>query len=399
MRLLRAAVAGVLALALAGCQSSDRQIPMVEMVPADLAFEISAEGELVASESLPITVPASVRMRFNIAWMAPEYSEVKAGEVIARFDDVQIKLDQELSALNVAKSEFKLAGSERDGGVQRTRIGHDSERVAGERIITETFASADQTLFSRNEIIDALADVAYLDVQASYLDWEADTFDQRIDAEQNLIRAERDGEQSKLDKQRLALNMMEVRSPADGTFVYARTPWGEKLGKGKSVFPGSPVGLLPVKGKVKARIYVPEADAVGLAAGQVAQLRLDADTTREFAGEVTSVSPVASPRTRANPQKFFVVEVKIIDVDPELMRVGGQLRARVVTGELNDALVVPSQAVYGDKEHAHVFVINGGSTSKRSVTLGRRSPNLVEVLTGLERGDRVSLIAPPEQAG
>ncbi|MEL6276606.1 MAG: GH3 auxin-responsive promoter family protein, partial [Bacteroidota bacterium] len=42
---------------------------------------VSAHGELVASESMPVALPPGIRMGFNIAWMAPEYSEVKKGEV------------------------------------------------------------------------------------------------------------------------------------------------------------------------------------------------------------------------------------------------------------------------------------------------------------------------------
>ena len=249
-------------------------------------------------------------------------------------------------------------------------------------------------MFSRNEIIDALSDLEYLGAQASFLDWQFDTFDQRAQAEQNMINAERAGEMSKLEKQDMALNMMELRSPADGTFVYARTPWGEKLGKGKTVFPGRPIGLLPVRGKVKARLFVPENDAVGLEEGQLVRLRLDAATEREFTASVTSVSPVASPRNRTDPQKFVTVEAGIDDVDVDLMRVGNRLRAEIITGRVEDGFVLPAQAVHGDSSNAYVYVLRGQRAERRDVTLGRRSPDRVEITGGLSAGDRISLVLP-----
>ena len=381
---------------LAACNSSESMLPNVKVENADTEFRVAARGELIASESLPIALPGSIRMAFNIAWIAPEFSEISAGDVIARFDDVQIRLDKEETSLNVAKSEFKLADTERSGELERTRIDHESLRVDGERDLSETFANVDPRLFSRNEIIDALSDLEYLDVEAAFLDWQFDTFDQRTAAEKNLIRAEQQGELTKLEKQQAALGMMELRSPADGTFVYARTPWGEKLGKGKTVYPGRPIGLLPVRGKVKARLFVPESDAVGLQAGQLVRFRLDSATDREFTARVDTVSPVASPRTRTDPQKFFSVDAIVEDVDADLMRVGSRLRGGIITGDIIDGIVLPAQTVYGDADKAYVYVADGGDSERRAVQLGQRSPDLVEIRSGVKAGERVSLVRPAE---
>ncbi len=276
------------------------------------------------------------------------------------------------------------------------RIDQETDRVEGEKAISETYANVDERLMSRNEIIDALSDVDYLNVEAAFLEWQWDTFDRRNQAEADTILAEQQGEQAKLDKQDTALGMMELRSPADGTFVYAETPWGAKLGKGKRVFPGMPVGLLPVKGKVRARLFVAESEAVGLAEGQAVRFRLDSAPEQSFTAAVSSVSAVASPLDKDNPQKFFTIEADIDDIDAELMRVGSQLRAEIVTGSLDSAIVVPSQAVYGDDAAAWVYVASSGAAEKRTVTLGRRGPDLVEVAEGLAPGERVVLISPDE---
>lgn len=392
----RIAVLLAAALTLVACSGTETDVPAVTVGADTTELVVRAEGELIASESLPITLPGTIRMGFNIAWMAPEFSEVKQGDVIARFDDVQIRLDREATALNVAKSEFKLANTERTSELELTRIGHESLRVEGEQEITESFEDVDERLFSRNEIIDALSDLEYLGVEAEFLDWQFDTFDQRTQAEKNMISAEREGEASKLEKQDTALGMMELRSPADGTFVYARTPWGEKLGKGKTVYPGRPLGLLPIRGKVQARLFVPENDAVGLAEDQLVRLRLDAATEREFTARVLSVSPVASPRNRTDPQKFFTVEASIDEVDVDLMRVGNRIRAEIITGRVEDGIVVPAQAVHGDVSEAWVYVVNGVRTERRDVTVGRRSPDRVEIVDGISRGDRISLVSPAD---
>lgn len=396
MRRMVLSVSVLSLLALVACSDEIATLPGVRVETGDAEFIVKAEGELIASESLPIALPGTIRMWFNIAWLVPEFSDVRKGDVVARFDDVQVRLDREETSLNVARLEFQLANSERTGEIERTRIGQEALRVDGERSISEAYEDVDERLFSRNEIIDTLADIEYLDAQADFLEWQAETFDQRTEAEQNTILTQRQGEAGNLEKQETALDMMELRSPADGTFVYARTPWGEKLGKGKTVYPGRPIGLLPVRGKVKARLYVPETDAVGLATGQVVRFRLDAASDRVFDATVESVSPVASPRDRDDPQKFFSIDAAITDIDPDLMRVGSRLRAEIVTGEIDDGYVVPAQAVYGDGQNAYVYVVDGRRSERRDVTLGQRSPDLVEVTTGLEEGERISLVLPPD---
>jgi HlyD family secretion protein len=269
--------------------------------------------------------------------------------------------------------------------------------VDGERDISEAFSEADERLFSRIELIDALSDLEYLDVEAAFLDWQFETLDRRTQAERNLILAEREGELSKLGKQESALAMMELRSPADGTFIYARTAWGEKMAKGKTVYPGMPIGLLPIRGKISTRLYVPEMDAVGLAEGQLVRFRLDSATDKTYTARITSVSPVASPRNREDPQKFFQVEADIDEADPELMRVGNRLRAEIITGVVDNGVVVPAQTVHGESDDTHVFVVSGKGTERRPVRVGRRSPDLVELTEGVQAGDRISLVAPPEE--
>ena len=388
---LAALLGGLLA---ASCGGGGPGMPVLEVERQSTEFTVMAEGEVVASEALPISLPSDIRMEFNVVWMAPEFSEVKKGDVIARFDDVQVQLDREASALNVAKSEFKLAGTERTGELEATRIDHETERVEGEREISEAFEDADERLFSRNELIDILADIEYLDAESSFLDWQFDTLDQRTQAEKNLILAERQGELSKLEKQESALSLMELRSPADGTFVYARTGWGGKMRKGRTVHAGMPIGMLPVRGKVRLRLFVPESDAVGLAPDQPVRFRLDSAAGQVYEATVATVSPVASPRDRRDPQKFFRVEAEIRDVDPDLMRVGSRLRAEIVTGSIERGIVVPSQVVFGENQAAYVYRMDGDEPERLEVKVGQRSPDLVEIVSGLEPGDRITLAAP-----
>lgn len=80
------------------------------------------------------------------------------------------------------------------------------------------------------------------------------------------------------------------------------------------------------------------------------------------------------------------------------MRVGSRLRAEIVTTSLDDVIVVPTQAVYGDSDSAYLFIAKGGKAERRDVTLGERGPDLVQVTAGIDSGERIVLVTP-ENAG
>lgn len=377
-----------------GCAGPEASLPTIEVQPRDQRFEVYAEGELVPFEAVTIHLPADVNMPFDIAWMVPEYSEVAKDEVIMRFDDSEVRSSRRFNRLDVAHADLQLDSHARDSAIARALIDHEGLRVDEEQDIARTFVDADPMLFSRNEVLDALGDLDYLAVQDAYFAWQADTHERRADAERQRLHARRTANQSKVSKQDTALAAMELKSPADGTFVYARLPWGEKLQRGHRVYPGRPVGLLPVRGQVRARVYVPEVDAVGIAPEQSATLRLDSAVQREVAGRVVSVSPAAIPKTRDDPQRYVVVEVAPDQVDAELMRVGSNLSATILTGQVEGGHLLPTQSVFYNDDAPFVYVLEGGTPTVREVRLGQASSTLVEVTHGLTRGERVCLAAP-----
>ncbi len=391
---------GLVLIICAACTDGGSRQPTVTVEARDHRFVVQARGELIASEAVDIRVPDGLNMGFDIAWIVPEYSEVKQGQVIVRFDDTDIQMSRENIEVQVATRNLQLGVHTQDSAIARTLIDHERVRVAGEQDIARTFTDVDDPLlFSRNEILDALGDLNLLEVQDSYFAWAAESHERRTNAEQHRLVAVRDTRRAELDKQESALAVMELTSPADGTFVYARTPWGEKLTKGQRVFPGRPVGLLPVKGKVRARIYVPEVDAIGLANDQEVTLRLDSDVGRTFAARVSSVSSVAIPRSRDNPQKYFVVEAEPDEVDADLMRVGSNLHATIMTGAVERGFLLPHQAVFYEQDQPFVYVVGRNTTARRDVQLGQESPTLVEIADGLEEGERVSVAAPEDGSG
>jgi HlyD family secretion protein len=132
----------------------------------------------------------------------------------------------------------------------------------------------------------------------------------------------------------------------------------------------------------------------------------DAFPAQPQAASIISIAPAVDAQRGA-------VEVKLAldGAAPDFLREDMTLSVEAVTGERENALVLPLAALQapvraaGSKADtsaadpsasaagAQVMIVEGGKARARSVTLGLRSLSTVEVLTGLQPGERV-LTAP-----
>jgi HlyD family secretion protein len=67
------------------------------------------------------------------------------------------------------------------------------------------------------------------------------------------------------------------------------------------------------------------------------------------------------------------------------------MQVRLTLGDNTDAVLIPNGSFYQETGGNWVFVVSADSTEavKRSVRLGRRNTDFIEVLDGLEAGERV----------
>jgi multidrug efflux pump subunit AcrA (membrane-fusion protein) len=50
--------------------------------------------------------------------------------------------------------------------------------------------------------------------------------------------------------------------------------------------------------------------------------------------------------------------------------------------------------VHGEAAETFVYVVTGERFEQRAVVTGRRSPDLIEIRSGVAPGERISLVAP-----
>jgi Cu(I)/Ag(I) efflux system membrane fusion protein len=169
-----------------------------------------------------------------------------------------------------------------------------------------------------------------------------------------------------------------VYAPASGTVVERLVQEGEYVSEGQPLF--RLAGLRNIW--VEADVY--ERDVPYVSEGTQVEVELVAFPGESFSGIVTLVWPFLDEETRTTRVR---VEFETVD---ERFRAGMYATVYFTAEMVNDALVVPTEAVIRTGERSVVYVeIDENLFERRRVQLGYRSGDLFEVRSGVEEGEQV----------
>jgi HlyD family secretion protein len=144
---------------------------------------------------------------------------------------------------------------------------------------------------------------------------------------------------------------------------------------------------------------VKEAEAGQVSVGQKVRLRLDAHPDHEYTGTVAKISRIVQQKSFWNPLRVVKLEVDLDDTDPERMRPSMRFNGGIETQRIPGALVIPLEAVQVTSSGPLVLAKTARGVRPIQVELGARSRSEVEVLMGLDAGDRILRTPPPGWSG
>jgi RND family efflux transporter MFP subunit len=203
-------------------------------------------------------------------------------------------------------------------------------------------------------------------------------------AEQRLQAAE-----ARVKQAQEQLRYTVVKAPYSGVVVDRHVELGELVAPGKPVMTG-----LSLK-NLRAAAQVPQSLVAQLQAANNVRVIL----TQGQGNEQQEVA-VQSQRLQLSPQAdarshTFLVRAYLPDDTPNVFP--GMFSKMAIATGAQKTLLVPVQAVVHRSELTAVYVVKDKHVHLRQVRIGQRQGNSVEILAGLEAGERVAL--DPIQAG
>ena len=172
-----------------------------------------------------------------------------------------------------------------------------------------------------------------------------------------------------------SLRQLSIRAPVTGQLS------GFDIQLGQSLQQGERIGQIDSAGADKLQADVDEFYLGRVAVGQRATAEING---RTFRLKVSKVYPQVR-----NGQ--FQVDLVFESAEPADMQRGQTIQAKLTLGDSSKAVLIPNGAFFNDTGGNWVFVLDKSGTGarKRSVQLGRRNNDFIEVLGGLKPGERV----------
>ncbi len=356
---------------------------------------IPAFGELQAAKSTPIVVSPESRFALqSIAWMAPDYTAVKSGDVVIRLASTQLPDMLRSEEAEMAKLNLEIAQKEKQLEKEKNDLTGQISVTGIQRELADVYAARDETIYSRNKIIEDAIDLNYQTIRERYFQQERTQLEKRIAAELQLLQSKARAHEVKIKQFQDQLNNLEIRAPHDGMLIIGKMWNGEKYRVGMNAYSGMKLGSLPDLSVMEAKVFVLESEAAGLKEGLPVTVGLDYEPGRTFTGKVAGIDTIAKPLSEDSPLKYFEARVALDVTDPQLMKPGVQVRASIFVEKLDDVVAVPNQAFAFEGDAAFVFVRKGGRVLKRPVEMGARSLTQTVVTKGLEEGAQILLGQP-----
>jgi HlyD family secretion protein len=204
---------------------------------------------------------------------------------------------------------------------------------------------------------------------------ESQATDARLQ-EQQLLQLREAGEQLKesLAFARKNLDDLNIRAPIAGKLS------GFNIEIGQSIERGGRLGQIDDPDQFKLNVQI---DEFYLGRVDLQQAASAEHKGRDLDLQISKIYPQVK-------EGQFEVDM-LFDEQPDDLRRGQTLQLKLTLGDNADALLIPNGSFYQETGGNWIFVVSpdGSEAVRRPVRLGRRNTEFIEVLDGLEAGEKV----------
>jgi HlyD family secretion protein len=306
-------------------------------------------------------------------------AEVEAGQLIAVLSNTNLQL--EVLGREAAVTEQLNNMRTIELQLEQNRLAHkrnlveiDYQIIRLNRALERQRDLASKDLVSRSTLDELQDELVYFQNRRD-VTLESQATDARMQ-EQQLQQLRVAGAQLETGLKFASENLedLQVRAPLAGKLS------GFNIEIGQSIEPGGRLGQIDDPDGYKLNVQI---DEYYLGRVDLEQAAVAEHNRRDIGLRVSKIYPQVNAGQ-------FEVDMELAD-QPNGLRRGQTMQVRLTLGDNTDAVLIPNGAFYQETGGNWVFVVaaDGSEAVRRTVKLGRRNTNFIEVLEGLESGERV----------
>lgn len=384
-----------------GSAEGERRFHTVTGSP--VSSSISLSGRLQPLEEIMLTAPFDAKILERHFFFG---QVVREGELLLLLDtaEMEVKLREARSSHIKAQQSYQELASWEDS-VEMARARRSLQRAENNLETHVRQLEEASLLFERGIIPAQELDRARQQVETSRMDLissreeMASTLKKANTENLSIARMELDNARTRLLEVERLIQKAEVRAPVSGVVIQPVTEDSKKasLDQGARVQAGaSLLALGDLKG-LRVLSRVDEVDIGRLSLNQKVRARGDAFPGIVLEGLLTHISAQATAGSGRDAPGFDV-QVTIPELEPRAgsaIRVGMSADLEILVYDNPKALLVPLHLVRPMGNRTWVRVVTAeGQTEEREVTTGITTFGSVEILSGLEPGERLGEWTP-----
>jgi HlyD family secretion protein len=365
---------------------------LAELDPTSLSQSIIlARSDLVTAQrnldSLKNSNTAQAQAEQNLADAQKALDDAKTARYGKNLATVtQDTLDRAEAALLIAQDNEKTAQENYDKWSNRPagdsiRARFESLLAQAQKVVEDEQNKLD-FLKSRpdpNEV--AQADAAIVVAQSKFNDAQREWNRLKNGPDPQDIAAA----QAKVDSINATLAQTQLVSPINGTVTDVSSMVGDQVSAASISFRIEDLSHLLVD------VPVAEVDINRVKLAQPASLTFDAITGKTYNGKVTDVAPFGTTQSGV---VNFNVTVELTDADAAV-RTGMTANVNLTVEQLNDVLLVPSQAVRLQNSQRIIYLLDNGQPVAVPVTLGSNADSMTQIIRGNVKAGDMVILNPP----
>ncbi|MFI8733956.1 efflux RND transporter periplasmic adaptor subunit [Stenotrophomonas sp. NPDC077420] len=350
------------------------RVRIAEVKQGDLVRDLAADGKVIAANS-PVLYAISAGT-VDLKVVAGDV--VKKGQELAVIDSPELrsKLAQERATL--AGLEAEASRSLLDATLARAKASKDTdqaniERQAAERDLQRYQRGYDGGAVPQIDLAKANDTLKKADISLANARTDARLQGQGADLDARNKRLLADRQRAVVDEVQRQVDALTLRAPFDGQVGQVQATQHTQVAANAPI-----LGVVDLS-RFEIEIKVPESFARDLSIGIPAQLT--SGSGQPFPGEISAVSPeVVAGEVNAR--------IRFTDKQPQGLRQSQRMQARVVLDTRRNVIKV-ERGPFVEQGNGQAYVMDGDVAIRRPVRLGVSSLGEVEILSGLQPGDRV----------
>lgn len=297
--------------------------------------------------------------------LVEEGSVVKKGEIIATLENKDVT-----AALEKAKANREVASFE----------------------IKQAEAELTEAVLAFNRIKELLEDEVSSQSEYDISEARNKSAVAAVAAKKAALRASK----SALNEAEVNLEYTYLRAPFDAVVLTKNADIGDIVTPvGAAANARASVVTIADMDSLQVEVDVSESSIEQVKTDQPCEIQLDALPDKRFRGKVHMIVPTAD-RSKAS----VMVKITFLDKDssilPEMSAKVAFLKREVTEKEHIPIKTVPISAIVKYEGHDSVYVLVGNRVKKKRIDTNRRLDNMVEIISGLETGDRI-VLSPPDK--